>query len=81
MTETLHSRLCKLNDSIIKYDLQPLHDFTVHNNNIYLPVKAGCQKKSTSSTMLATLETNDNDYNNRKKTVQNKCPVYILYTN
>jgi len=32
-----------------------------YNNNIYLPVKAGCQK-STSSTMLATLETNDNDY-------------------
>jgi len=31
-----------------------------------LPVKAGCQK-STSSTMLATLETNDNNYNNRKK--------------
>jgi len=53
-----------------------------NKNNIYLPVKADCQK-ITSST-LATLETNDNDYNNRKKTVQqqaqNKCPVYILYT-
>jgi len=40
-----------------------------NNNNTYLPVKAGCQK-STSPTMLATLETNDNDYNNRKKTMQ-----------
>jgi len=40
-----------------------------NDNNIYLPVKAVCQK-STSSTMLATLETNNNKYDNKKKTVQ-----------
>jgi len=57
-----------------------LHRQLVNNNNIYLPVKADCQK-STSSTMLATLETNNSDCNNRKKTVQqqvqSKCPYKL----